>query len=542
MLVRCVVASSLLVVLGHAQTVGAFERSQVGCPTPRLPAIFELFDVGTFDLDGVTLAFVPGPENSYSVVPGFAPRPYGGGVSLPTFSGDDTVRGPFFLGFPFPYAGGTTIAIDVCSNGYVYLEPGSISSPRCCDGFAGLSSFLADSPSIAGLGTDLDVTAGGQIWFDSDASGAWVTWDDVPEDGGSLGNTFQIQLRTDGTFILSWIQCPFATRSALVGYSEGGGLAVPDAVDLSADVPLLFTGPFGDPISISSFDVPTLGQTMQIDVTNLPASTSLVSMLFGTTAVDLDLGTIGATTCRLYTNATIGALTVPFAGPAGSLSLAVPMAPGIVGVDFELQAAVLAPGTTQLGLLTSNRGTLRVGDLSPITVVAEGANSFNSDTSQGFWRVTNGDGNPDILAVRFDWTLANPASPQIFDANQTAMSDRFDGGNSALPTCGHTYRNGSHLTTGLMFSGTSVSPCDPTAMTGWVGSNGSAANQDWRTLDFAFTDFNAGETFEVDIDTDGGGQNGSAMAGLVVIVILADQTVRVGELVAETTERSIARF
>ena len=53
---------------------------------------------------------------------------------------------------------------------------------------------------------------------------------------------------------------------------------------------------------------------------------------------------------------------------------------------------------------------------------------------------------------------------------------------------------------------------------------------DYRTLNFAFTDFNPGEVFEFDADVDGGPANGGAMAGLRVTIKLADGSTRQGEL------------
>lgn len=114
------------------------------------------------------------------------------------------------------------------------------------------------------------------------------------------------------------------------------------------------------------------------------------------------------------------------------------------------------------------------------------------------------------------------------------MGSVFEGGNSANPSCLGTYRNNSHVTTGLVFDPTCTipaTPCDPAANTGWIGTNAGANVDDWRTLQFRFTDFQAGEFFEFDCDTDGGqGITGSDMEGMRVTVVLSDNTVLTGTL------------
>ena len=44
-----------------------------------------------------------------------------------------------------------------------------------------------------------------------------------------------------------------------------------------------------------------------------------------------------------------------------------------MGVTLETQAAVFAPGVTTLGVSSSNRGTLRIGNTDPVIVLARGA-------------------------------------------------------------------------------------------------------------------------------------------------------------------------
>lgn len=204
-----------------------------------------------------------------------------------------------------------------------------------------------------------------------------------------------------------------------------------------------------------------------------------------------------------------------------------------VGVSLETQAVVIAPGLNGLNVITSNRGTAQIGGpVVGVSVVCQGSNTFNSTTTSGFFQVTNN--SPlDVVGVQFDWVASsNPAqSTMVFDTDQTGMADRFDGGNSTASGCLGTYRNGSDVTTGLDYPVSPASPCDPTALSGWIGSNVSGTS--FRTIDFAFTGFNPGEMFEVDIDTDGGaGIGGDDMAGMVVTVLLSDGRRLIGEVQA----------
>ncbi len=521
-----------------AQTFGSFVTSGTGCPAGTQPSIYELFDQNTFDLNGSGLTFTPSANGYYDVAPGGAPLPYGPTTSLPTFSGDDTIRGPLFLPFTFPFfdGSGQTIAVDVASNGYVYLVPGEILDTRCCDGEANLEDFHEQAPSIAALGTDLDASAAtgtGDIWFDADPTAAWITWDQVEEDFAPSGvtNTFQVQLYPDGSFTIYWMDAGNVTDDALVGFSPGDGAPDNGPVDLSS-APIPSTGIFGtEPVLRGDFGLPTIGQTYTVFLDGMPDNTSLAAMLLGAFQLNSPLDVIGAETCSLLTAADILNAPMPVTPPTTSLALPIASDPSGVGLVIEMQAAIVAPGLTTLGLLTSNRGSLTIGDTPPITVRAIGTNSFNGSTASGFWNIEN-TSTLDIVSIEFDWTTSSVPSQQnqTFDTDQSGMNDLFMGGNSLLADCMGTYRNSSDVTVGLDYAASMVSPCDATAMTGWIGLNASGGTNDYRTLLFTFTDFNPGELFEFDADTDGSGFDGGSMAGLVVTASFSDGSARSGEL------------
>ncbi len=98
--------------------------------------------------------------------------------------------------------------------------------------------------------------------------------------------------------------------------------------------------------------------------------------------------------------------------------------------------------------------------------------------------------------------------------------------------------------TGLIYGGTQVSTCDPSAQTGWIAINPGAVPNNWRTLSFSFAPrMFAVDRFVFDVDTDGtttGPQSGGDMKGLMVTIRLADDSVHSGVLVADphNSERS----
>ena len=158
---------------------------------------------------------------------------------------DDTVSGPFNLGFTFPYPGGmgSTTSIDIAPNGYIYFEAGTNTSSRCCAGaFVGAptANFLSATPSLAVFGHDLNasatsVTGAGAIYFETGPGVAVISWQEVNAFGAApiTPNTFQVQLFANGTIVVDYRSTGF-TEDALVGYSEGNGVADNGGVDLSA--------------------------------------------------------------------------------------------------------------------------------------------------------------------------------------------------------------------------------------------------------------------------------------------------------------------
>ncbi len=514
-----------LVGISTAQIAGSFQTSGEGCPDDSL--LYEAFDGGAFDLAGMQLEWFPNGQLGYVAIasPG-AMLPTAGGSDL--MSGDEEVLFPPTLNFAFPYptGNGSTQNIDVSSNGYVYLESGTILDTRPV---IDLLEFRNETPSFAVFGGDWDPSSGGNVWFNQNASTAWITWENVMPFSGGVVRTFQAQLHSDGRVSFVYDSQPAPAMPTLVGWSGGGGRDDDGSADFSAGP--IDMGPASGPLTISvpPARLPITGHTFDIDVDNVPADATVAALLLGAFPLQVDLDALGMTGCDLLTAADIGAIPITLTAPIGTVALPLPTTPGTAGLVIETQAAAIAPSVNTFGVSTSNAATMTVGDIAPVIVRAQGVDNFNADTTQGFWRVVNAGSTP-ITNLRLSWIGSSVPNTNYFDTAQINMANRFDGGNSTTPLCLGTYRNDSDTTVGLAYGGTLVSPCNPANNTGWVGSVLGLSAGQYRILDFSFAHFDPGEVFEFDADTDPGPGSGAAMAGLVVTVTLAGGATRTGEL------------
>lgn len=150
--------------------------------------------------------------------------------------GDDQVSQGNALGFSFTGPGGGAVtAIDISSNGFVWL--GSNASAACCNG--DLTAFLTDMPRIAPLWMDLYPPGGNGVYFNTfpatttSLARAVVTWYQIPEYATTNPLTVQLQLLEDGSFTFTYDTSVANTNhTAIVGCTEGV-TAVGNAVDIS---------------------------------------------------------------------------------------------------------------------------------------------------------------------------------------------------------------------------------------------------------------------------------------------------------------------
>lgn len=327
-----------------------------GCPKPALA--YETFTQGAgIDLANSALEFTPAPSGGYLASPTFSGlSPY----SSPIYLSDDSVL-PAQLPFAFPYAGGagTTSSIGICSNGFVWLQPG-ITDARCCDG--DVLAFHQDPESIAFLWQDLNPAQGGTCYFDATATEARVTFVQVPEFGTGNLNTVQLTLRSNGSFRIVWQAVDNVDHQCLIGYSGGGigGLVPP--VDFQAGPTV--SGGGGTPLHlfVGGGSLPQLGTTMQLWTDEIPSNPTWTLMLLGSAAIvpSQPLGTLGQTGCELHV-ALNSVQFLPYVGNPSGFPIAIPNSPFLIGYRLFAQSAVFAPSQSTAGFLSSNALAITVG-------------------------------------------------------------------------------------------------------------------------------------------------------------------------------------
>ena len=242
----------------------------------------------------------------------------------------------------------------------------------------------------------------------------------------------------------------------------------------------------------------------------------------------------------------------PHALGAPDVSFSPPLAMS-PGDGIRLQAVYFDAGAPSTPVVATNAVRFLRAD---ILVEAAGHNSFNTDVTQGFLKIRHLNPSlPSIVEVTVDLSPISPVA--MFDADEPGFgptaNDQFWNGNTTDPNgvgCAGTYRNGCDVSTGLIYDNlTTYGPdiaagqvqliCDQAANCGFIASNPVTGIHRWRTLTFRFTpgSFTC-DTFEFDVDTDGGrGVSGRSQAGMAVSILLDDNTLLTGTLETDPSNR-----
>lgn len=336
-----------------------------GC-YPVTAGFYELFAAGTFDLagTGMTMQVVP---NGYRVGPAatsFVPPPASATV-LP-LGDDDEITVPITGAFPYP--GGATTALTVCSNGFVSALPGNGVSFQ-----PSLTTFLSrPQPCWSVAWHDFDPTAGGQITFHEAGGIAYVTWDAVFSYGTTVPETVQAQFDTaTGAVHVLWMTGTGGGNGYLVGWDSPPPHGNPGGTDLSAMIPTVFAVAGADelPLSLTTLGVPmstpSAGSAVQFTTDRMPEfapGVYLGLLIFSGVQVPapgLDLGFLGAGGC----SALLGSLDVTFTlfGATPFQIESVPIPPGVpIGTMLFAQSIAVFPpgnlgnGQNPAGMVTSN--------------------------------------------------------------------------------------------------------------------------------------------------------------------------------------------
>jgi hypothetical protein len=193
-------------------------------------SFYEYLDTGTFDLSGTGVTMLL--SGGYAVLPpltSYVP-PSPNATTLVLQDDDET---SVTLGAPFPYAGGTTTSLAVCSNGYVSAASNGANSYP--DVFLFLDMFEASWHSWH----DFDPSSGGAVKFEEIGGVAYFTWDGVFTYGTTTPETMQMQFDTNtGAVHIHWVSISGQGTPYLVGYSPGGSSLDPGSIDLTSALPL----------------------------------------------------------------------------------------------------------------------------------------------------------------------------------------------------------------------------------------------------------------------------------------------------------------
>jgi hypothetical protein len=323
-------------------------------------SFYENFPVGAFDLANLTCGLIPN-GGGYFVLGGFGTflPPSAAAIALPLANDSETTV-PLAASFPFP--GGSTGALTVCSNGFVSVASGN------GIGNTPTPSTMLNAPQAAWWCWHDFAPAGpgpaGQVLFEQTGTLAVITWNAVVDAFLTTSSTWQLQFDTaSGIVIFAWQAMSSGGNGWLVGYSPAGNSLDPGNRDLSAALASGFTTTANDnvPLALRATSRPVLGSACNLLATAIPPGTPFGGFLFGSTQYDpgIDLSPIGMPGCSRYTDGTVVSIFLP---TGASQPLAVSIPAGLpVGVQAFVQAATFSPPLTPLGFIASNGVALTVG-------------------------------------------------------------------------------------------------------------------------------------------------------------------------------------
>lgn len=178
------------------------------------------------DLQGASIFFTPsGDGYSGQARPvAFDQTARTNGIPL-ALGDDDTQR--ISLPFSLTFFGGTYSEVFVNSDGNLTFGAGDDDTSA-----RSLPRAIAGAPRIAPLYIDFnpaEIAAQVRAYVASDR--LVFTWDGVPVFGSSRRQTFQVEVRSDGSIAFHYLS--ISLNEAIVGIFPGGGISEPDPVDLS---------------------------------------------------------------------------------------------------------------------------------------------------------------------------------------------------------------------------------------------------------------------------------------------------------------------
>ena len=342
--------------LGGGGTFATAAPIGTGCGGTQVVCDEALYEFPTFDLanSSFSLSYAAGV---YTLNAGtgswIAP------VSAQAF-GDDTVT-DFPIPFSLPFPGGSTNTLRVCSNGWISTGV----SPSGQNYTPNVSNFLATGMWCA-LWRDLNPASGGNVYVDSDAQRAIVSWVGVPNYSNSGANTMQVQFWANGDVHVIY-QAITVSANYLVGFAIAGAQD-PGSTDISASLngtATVCNSSAGTPdVALAASSRPVLVTNVNLVTTNVPlnAVAGLSILSLSPIPGGLDLTVLGMPGCFAYQQLDVIS-SIAVAGGTGQDSLSIPSSSSLIGSKVRNQSAVFVLNINPFHTVTSNGLELTIGDV-----------------------------------------------------------------------------------------------------------------------------------------------------------------------------------
>lgn len=319
-------------------------------------AAYEQWQDMPWDLTATAITFIRGGAD-YLMIDGIPGTFYTPTTTTPLMTGDDSFAA-ITLSQPIPVPGGTTANLVACSNGYLTLsgqDQGADYSPTVAE----FEAFA--EPTICGNWYDYNPSAGGLITFEENGGFAYITYDNVPAYGATVGETWQYQIDL-ASGIITVVNVSI-THSGLNGWHDPLFGATPgnalraQSYDMSADLAAGVTASdFGAaPLAISG-GAPIIGGSWDLATTNIDPVSPVAITFFGSAQFTLPLTAIlpnADPACNINIDTILGDLTALNTGGVGTSSFPIPNTPGLAGFVITGQSICLTLQNAS-NLLTSN--------------------------------------------------------------------------------------------------------------------------------------------------------------------------------------------
>ena len=329
-------------------------------------------------------------------------------LGTPLGLGDDAVAPSLALGFPFTFPDGTsTTSIDVDSNGRIML-PGLLGS----DFSESVAELLTNPSTICPMWTDFNPADSGadDVYFNALPGKAVVTWHQVPFFGSTTYMTVQCTLWADNRITFVYDSSVPNGSDALVGVSEGNGVADPGAIDYSTR-PFPASGLTVYESFVGSFDLS--GEAM--DLINSGTNYIVVTPQNCATSVPIGDGCGGDPNPASFYEAFDGSATVNDLSNTGGL---MGNWTGTTYVVTPGASAFVAPTQAPLGI--GDDQTLQIplpwsmptaaGTITDVFVCSNGWISFEPTTTTLLVETPNGLVNAGFTMLAAMWDDLNPAA------------------------------------------------------------------------------------------------------------------------------------